>query len=127
MKVDEYFEIYTGGNSNTTTWSPFAIKEFAEEYSKMVLKEYGDIGKFTPKEIKHLTYKVHKAIIKPNFKEILEEKFGKEEYNDVRDGGFFKKYAGKEVHVHKWLGDWWILEDNNYPITQECFMVEVPF
>ena len=38
MKVEEYFEMYTGGNSNTLSWTPKAIMEFAEDYHKKQLR-----------------------------------------------------------------------------------------
>lgn len=34
MNVEEYFEIYTGGNDYIATWTPKALKDFADEYHK---------------------------------------------------------------------------------------------
>jgi len=32
MNIDKFFKTYTGENNNVSTWTPEAIKEFAEEY-----------------------------------------------------------------------------------------------
>lgn len=34
MDINDFFEVFTGGNSNVSTWTPKAIKEFAEDYHK---------------------------------------------------------------------------------------------
>jgi len=34
MNVDEYFGMFTGGNHYLATWTPKAIKDFAEDYHK---------------------------------------------------------------------------------------------
>tara|TARA_R110002020_G_scaffold408587_1_gene618416 strand:+ start:614 stop:922 length:309 start_codon:yes stop_codon:yes gene_type:complete len=39
MNVEEYFEIYTGGNDYIETWTPIALKDFAEAYHKMKKRE----------------------------------------------------------------------------------------
>ena len=38
MNIDEFFEVFTGGNSNVATWTPKAIKEFAEDYHNQQLR-----------------------------------------------------------------------------------------
>ena len=38
MNIDQFFEVFTGGNSNVDTWTPKAIKEFAEDYHKEQLR-----------------------------------------------------------------------------------------
>ena len=68
-----------------------------------------------------------KVKIKTDFKEILTSKYP-DEYTE-KDDLFFNKYAGKEVLVYKYANnveyvDWFILEDNNYPIEQDCFVNE---
>jgi hypothetical protein len=68
-----------------------------------------------------------KVRIKPDFKERLTSKYP-DEYSD-EDDSFFKKYADKVVLVYKYSNDtndvdWFILEDNNYPIEQDCFVNE---
>lgn len=39
MNVEEYFEIYTGDNDYIKTWTPKALKDFAEDYHKMKMRE----------------------------------------------------------------------------------------
>jgi len=39
MNIDDYFEVYTGGNNYIKTWTPKALKEFAEDYHKQKLRE----------------------------------------------------------------------------------------
>lgn len=70
-------------------------------------------------ELRHLLNKVKKVKIKDNLKEILTTTFP-DEYNDS-DFIFFEIYAGKEANIYQWVGDWWILEDDNYVITTDCF------
>ena len=70
-------------------------------------------------ELRHLVNKVKKVKIKDNLKEILTTTFP-DEYNDS-DFIFFERYAGKEANIYQWAGDWWILEDDNYLITPDCF------
>ena len=41
MNVDEFFEVFTGGNHYTATWKPRAIKDFAEDYHKQRLRLHG--------------------------------------------------------------------------------------
>jgi len=42
------------------------------------------------------------------------------EYNDDRN--FIDRYAGKEVFVYEWCGDYWICDDDNY-VVNECYNV----
>ena len=39
MNIDAYFEVATGGNHNVATWTPLAIKEFAEAYHKQATND----------------------------------------------------------------------------------------
>lgn len=39
MNIDEFFEDYAGGNHNTTSWTPLAIKEFATSFCKFKAEE----------------------------------------------------------------------------------------
>ena len=71
------------------------------------------------KEAYHVLNKVEKVLIKLEFKQIM-YKHMPNEFNE-NDDDFFAKYAGKKVNVYNWLGDWWICEDDNTPITSECF------
>lgn len=41
MNIDEFFKVFTGGNSNVATWTPKAIKEFAEDYHNQQLRLHG--------------------------------------------------------------------------------------
>ena len=34
---------------------------------------------------------------------------------------FIEKYRGAEVHIYKRKGEWYILGDDNYQISTECF------
>ena len=70
-------------------------------------------------ELQHLLEKIKRVKIKDNLKEILTTIFP-DEYNDS-DFIFFNKYAGKEANIYQWAGGWWILEDDNYLITPDCF------
>tara|TARA_R110000796_G_scaffold195046_1_gene311509 strand:- start:651 stop:887 length:237 start_codon:yes stop_codon:yes gene_type:complete len=44
MNVEEYFEVFTGGNSNTLTWTPRAIKDFAADYHEMREREKNKVN-----------------------------------------------------------------------------------
>ncbi len=70
-------------------------------------------------ELRHLLNKVKRVKIKDNLREILTTTFP-DEYTDS-DYIFFERYAGKEANIYQWAGDWWILEDDNYLITPDCF------
>ena len=37
MNITEFFNNYTGGNNNVSTWTQEAIKEFAEDYHRKQL------------------------------------------------------------------------------------------
>ena len=38
MNVDDFFEVFTGGNHNVSTWTPKAIKEFAQDFHNQQLR-----------------------------------------------------------------------------------------
>ena len=71
-------------------------------------------------------HKVKLVTIKDNFKEILTERYPNE-YSE-KDEVFFNKYKGKYTYVYKYCNcddsdeDWFILEDDNYPITEDCWL-----
>jgi len=44
MNVEEYFEVFTGGNSNTLTWTPRVIKDFAADYHEMREREKNKVN-----------------------------------------------------------------------------------
>ena len=58
--------------------------------------------------------------ISTDLKNILSKKYDSD-YDGVEDIKFIEKYAGKKAIVYEWCGDWWIVEDDNYPITEKCF------
>ena len=125
MNIDDYFKTYTGGNSNVATWTPKAIKEFAKDYHTEQLNILGVSNRFLPIELQNILSKVKRVKIVNNFKEILVDKFGIENYDDEAGDCFFEQYTGKEVNVFQWYGDWWITEDDNYPITKKCFVSDL--
>ena len=53
MNIDQFFEVFTGGNSNVATWTPKAIKEFAEDYRKQQLR-IGSVRKCADEVIKYI-------------------------------------------------------------------------
>jgi len=71
-------------------------------------------------------HNVKLVTIKDNFKDILVSK-NPNEYTE-KDDVFFNKYKGKYTHVYKYCNcdtddlDWFILEDNNTPITEDCWI-----
>lgn len=84
-----------------------------------VTKRFSDI------ELRNILSKTHLVTIKENFFDIMGKHTGYEEYKDKDSIEFFKKYAGKKVNVYSWCGDWWICEDDNYPLTKNCFVENV--
>src|SRR5690606_30946275 len=71
-------------------------------------------------EIENILRKPKLVLIRKNLKNILVEANGYH-YNSKEDIDFIRKYAGKKAIVYEWCGDWWIAEDDNYPITEKCF------
>ena len=67
---------------------------------------------------------IERLKVKDNFKEIM-YKIYPGEYNE-KDDEFFNRYAGKEVLAFPYNknykdDDWFIVSDNNYCLTRECF------
>ena len=87
-----------------------------EKYSKLFIEEI--TNRFSEKELKNILRKVKLATIRPNFKHILLRDYSGE-YQGAE--AFFEKYAGKTVNVYEWCGDWWICEDDEWVITEDCF------
>ena len=81
-----------------------------------------NVLKMTTREIENVLRKVKRVKIKENLKQILTEKWPKEYTSE--DDVFFNLYAGMTTHVYEWAGDWWICEDDNYPIDRDCFEEE---
>ena len=65
-------------------------------------------------------FKPFKALIKNDFKDILYKEFP-EEYSESKDNAFFDKYKGQTVTLIVDGEDYFILEDNNYVLTRDCF------
>lgn len=76
--------------------------------------------RFSFVELNNILRKPKLALIRKNLKNILIEWNGYH-YNSKEDIDFINKYAGKKAIVYEWCGDWWIAEDDNYPITEKCF------
>ena len=71
-------------------------------------------------ELIHILNKTEKAKIKENFFDIMKKVYPTE-YNSKQDIEFFEKYKGTNKYVYEWCNDWWICEDDNYPLTIDCF------
>ena len=78
--------------------------------------------RFSQNEIDNVMRKVKKANISPYFKQILQRATG-DSYESADDKAFLDKYTGRAANVYEWAGDWWIAEDDNYVITEDCFTI----
>ena len=78
--------------------------------------------RFSPTEIENVMRKVKKAEISPYLKRVLQMETG-DSYESADDKAFLDKYTGKVANVYEWAGDWWIAEDDNYVITEDCFTI----
>ncbi|MFA5638653.1 MAG: hypothetical protein WC961_07230 [Anaerovoracaceae bacterium] len=76
--------------------------------------------RFSFVELQNVLRKPKLALISTDLKNIL-VKGNEEPYDSEDDIAFIEKYAGKEVLVYEWCGDWWICEDDNYPLFKKCF------
>jgi hypothetical protein len=116
---DGQYKIY---NKDGTGGHWYITKKSAEQISGQieprVMQLLADKG-INVVELRHLLNKVKRVKIKNNFREILMATFP-DEYTDS-DYIFFERYTGKEANIYQWAGDWWILEDDNYLITPDCF------
>lgn len=90
------------------------------EAQPLLLGLLGVSKRFSFVELNNILRKPKLALIRKNLKNILIEANGYH-YNSKDDIDFIKKYAGKKAIVYQWCGDWWIAEDDNYPITEKCF------
>lgn len=91
-----------------------------DEADKILLGLFGVVSRFSRKEVENVLRKVKKVRIKDDLKNILKRATG-ESYESRDDKDFLNRYTGKEVNVYEWCGDWWICEDDNYVITEDCF------
>lgn len=78
--------------------------------------------RFSDNEIENVMRKVKKAKISPYLEQILQRATG-DSYDSADDKAFLDKYTGKVANVYEWAGDWWIAEDDNYVITEDCFTI----
>ena len=76
--------------------------------------------RFSLVELENVLRKPKLALISTDLKNILIEGNGYH-YDSEEDIAFIEKYAGKKVLVYEWCGDWWICEDDNYPLFKKCF------
>lgn len=87
---------------------------------------YKEIRDLSDRELSIMAINIglEKLKVKENFKNIMYKKYP-DEYSS-KDDSFFNDYAGKIVFAfhfnrnHK-DDDWFILSDNNYCLTRECF------
>lgn len=91
-----------------------------DEVQPLLLKLLDVSKRFSFVEVKNILRKPKLAFIRKNLKNILIET-DEFHYNSKDDIDFIKKYAGKKAIVYEWCGNWWIAEDDNYPITKKCF------
>lgn len=76
--------------------------------------------RFSFVELQNVLRKPKLALISTDLKNILVEGNGYH-YNSKDDLEFIEKYKGKKALVYEWCGDWWICEDDNYPLFKKCF------
>jgi len=91
--------------------------EFRLKDSEKWVSEYG----LTEKGVKNIIRKGKMAIIKPNISEIWPKEFDVETSESEESQAFFNEYAGKKCYVYKWSGDWWIANEDNHCLTENCF------
>ena len=93
------------------------LKEQLKEFEEKTIITDG----FNNNEVQNVLRKTKRARIFTNIKHILYKKNGAIEYENIESDLFFMKYAGETVNVYEWCGDWWICEEDNHPITTDCF------
>ena len=64
-----------------------------------------------------------KMRVRPDFRYVMCEAFPDEGLNDPEHDTFFSRYAGRKVIVINQRDDkdYFILQDNNYALTKDCF------
>ena len=90
------------------------------EAEPLLLGLLGVTKRFSFIELQNVLRKPKLALISTDLKNIL-VKGNEYHYEDKKDLEFINKYAGKKVLVYQWCGDWWICEDDNYPLFKKCF------
>jgi hypothetical protein len=117
----EFLEEKHGDNS----WGHYPpskreVAQWLQEYTNKQLRLYGVSNRLSPAESTNVLRKPKLVQISTDLKNILSKKYDSD-YDGVEDVKFIEKYSGKKVIVYEWCGDWWIAEDDNYPITEKCF------
>lgn len=117
----EYLEEKHGHNS----WAHYPpskekVAQWLQEYTNKQLRLYGVSNRLSPKETQNVLRKPKLVQISTDLKNILSKKYDSD-YDGIEDVKFIEKYSGKKAIVYEWCGDWWIAEDDNYPITEKCF------
>tara|TARA_R110000851_G_scaffold308922_2_gene468113 strand:- start:2647 stop:2991 length:345 start_codon:yes stop_codon:yes gene_type:complete len=90
------------------------------EAQTLLLGLIGATKRFSLTELENVLNKPKLALISTNLKNVLIKGNG-EEYSSEEDVAFIEKYAGAKVLVYENEGDWWICEDDNYPLFKKCF------
>ena len=90
------------------------------EAETLLLGLFSVTKRFSFVELQNVLRKPKLALISTDLKNILVEGNGYH-YNSKDDLDFIEKYKGKKVFVYEWCGDWWICEDDNYPLFKKCF------
>ena len=91
-----------------------------KEAQTLLLGLFSVTKRFSLIELENVLIKPKLALISTDLKNIL-VKGNEYHYEDKKDVEFINKYAGKKVLVYEWCGDWWICEDDNYPLFKKCF------
>lgn len=117
----EYLEEKYGHNS----WAHYPpskqqVAQWLQDYTDKQLRLYGVSNRLSPVETTNVLRKPKLVQISTDLKNILSKKYDSD-YDGVEDVKFIEKYSGKKAIVYEWSGDWWIAEDDNYPITEKCF------
>ncbi|MEQ9466594.1 MAG: hypothetical protein RLN88_04230 [Ekhidna sp.] len=90
------------------------------EAETLLLGLFSVTKRFSFVELQNVLRKPKLALISTDLKNILVKGNGCH-YNSKEDIAFIEKYAGKKVLVYEWCDDWWICEDDNYPLFKKCF------
>jgi len=91
-----------------------------KEAQTLLLGLFSVTKRFSLIELENVLIKPKLALISTDLKNIL-VKGNEYHYEDKKEVEFINKYAGKKVLVYEWCGDWWICEDDNYPLFKKCF------
>lgn len=106
-------------NKDTISRGETSVKVHPESIRLRVL------GKnFTQVELEHILFKVKVVKMSDNLRELMLGDWYDRTYIIDEDGeDFLDKYTGKVVNAYTWAGDWWICEDDNWPINKSWFEI----